>query len=235
MTNRLRIRLTLCFLAAGFFPAINQNTSFAQVTPIKGAISDKPKAQAPPVKAPKAVPPAFSFFQAPILKLKFDGENISYTQRTFVADKNDPKPVAKQIPQTYTVNVPFTVTVNGKTETRMRTETRTRMVTTMQAKGEYKNMVMRLPKGVSFTTLDGKPIGEDKLLVKVGFKETPVLLMSKGQKIPEMWKQLLKPDALVLWHEKPLPGQNMFTPGAASFGRPDRFTIPTRGSFLPSP
>ena len=145
-------------------------------------------------------------FNATLLKLRIVDDEFVYAGKIFVPNPGEtPEKVIERVPQTYTVSVPYTVTVNGKPVTRTRTETRTRLVSVTRMKGgKYESKEVSLDADAVFLTLEGEEIDRKQVLSQVHTAELLVPLITKGKEIPELWKQVLKRDTIIVQTTKPL-------------------------------
>lgn len=182
--------------AFSIFALLSATRTFAQVPA---------KVLSPASKSDAATSP-FVQLNATLFKVRIVDDEMKYTVRVFVPTPGEtPQEVIEQVPQTYTVQVPFMVTVNGKPVTKMRSETRTRLViVTRMSGGKYEAKERPLPAESVFLTLEGKEVDRKQILAQASTAELLVPMIQKGQPIPEMWKQLLRRDTLILQTEKPI-------------------------------
>lgn len=115
-----------------------------------------------------------------VKNFKSNGKRIRY-KRT--------KTQVEQKEMEYTVRIPFVE--NG--ETKFKEETRTRIISSIK-QTEINALV---PMDSTFESIDGKTIDHAEANKMLGNQETAVILLPAGKSIPEIWKQLLRPDALI--------------------------------------
>ena len=113
--------------------------------------------------------------------VRSNGKRFRYQSRTL-------KPVMQE--QTYTVSIPE----NKDGKVVMRTEQRTRMVNVMKA--EQKDAL--LDTDAILETVSGEKLDHDAVASKHADREVVMVVLSTKAKISPEWKQVLRPDAIVI-------------------------------------
>ncbi|MEL6109133.1 MAG: hypothetical protein AAFU85_24260 [Planctomycetota bacterium] len=173
------------------------------------ALSQTPPKVIRPASPSNAANASFVPLNATLLKVRLVEDEMKYMAKVFVPTPGEtPEPVTEQVEQTYTVSVPYTVSVNGKPVTKMRSETRTRLVSVSRMKGgKYESKETPIPADAVFLTLDGKEVDRKQILAQASTAELLVPMIQKGKPVPEIWKQVLRRDSLILQTEKPIQFQ----------------------------
>lgn len=99
---------------------------------------------------------------------------------------------------TSTETIPVTVTYFEDGQTKTRTENREREIRTSRVNSENPSKQVPLPEGSHFESLEGNTIQNAQVARQISSGPVRVVVLGKQDLVPDSWKELLRPDVLIL-------------------------------------